>query len=126
MLTDQDIYLFREGTHGRLCEHMGCHLGADGGHASFAVWAPNASKVSVIGDFNGWEDASASPCSRAPMDRAIWQASVAEASSRSQTYKYQITGADGRRLEKADPYAFYAEVAPATASRAWDLAYRME
>ena len=54
MLTDHDIYLFREGSHGRLYEQMGCHLGGDGGNTSFAVWAPNASRVSVIGDFNGW------------------------------------------------------------------------
>ena len=51
-LGDHDIYLFREGTHSRLHRKLGCHLGADGAH--FAVWAPNAAAVSVIGDFNGW------------------------------------------------------------------------
>ena len=54
MLTDQDIYLFREGTHGRLFDQLGSRLSEDGGSAQFAVWAPNASEVSVIGDWNGW------------------------------------------------------------------------
>ena len=53
-MTDDDIYLFREGTHARLYEQLGCHLRADGGGAHFAVWAPNARAVSVIGDWNGW------------------------------------------------------------------------
>src|ERR1700737_3768213 len=55
-LTDHDVYLFREGTHARLYRAFGCHLGEVAGQsgASFAVWAPNAERVSVIGDFNGW------------------------------------------------------------------------
>src|SRR6266567_2670833 len=51
-LSEHDVYLFREGTHGRLYRTLGCHPGASG--ASFAVWAPNAERVSIIGDFNGW------------------------------------------------------------------------
>ena len=121
MLTDHDIYLFREGSHGRLYEQMGCHLGGDGGNTSFAVWAPNASRVSVIGDFNGW-DGSANPLSVRDDGSGIWQGSVAGV-SKGQPYKYRITTADGRQVEKADPFAFYAEVPPATASRVWDLAY---
>ena len=53
MLSDHDAYLFREGTHSRMYDKLGCHLG-DGG-ASFAVWAPNAAAVSVIGEWNGWD-----------------------------------------------------------------------
>ena len=58
MLTDQDIYLFREGTHGRMYDRLGCRLEGTGAH--FAVWAPNAAAVSVIGDWNGW-NAEANP-----------------------------------------------------------------
>jgi 1,4-alpha-glucan branching enzyme len=121
LLTDHDIYLFREGSHGRLYEQLGCHLGGDGGNASFAVWAPNASHVSVIGDFNGWST-EANPLRVRDDGSGVWQGSVAGV-SKGQAYKYRITAADGRILEKADPFAFYSEVAPATASRAWDLAY---
>ena len=53
-ITEHDIYLFKEGSHGRLYENLGCHLTDEGG-ASFAVWAPKARAVSVIGDFNGWD-----------------------------------------------------------------------
>ena len=55
ILTDHDIYLFREGTHARLYRNLGCHLDAGGEGGRFAVWAPNAEAVHVIGDWNGWQ-----------------------------------------------------------------------
>ncbi|MGA7985325.1 MAG: hypothetical protein WCA01_09130, partial [Burkholderiales bacterium] len=55
MLTDHDVYLFREGTHGRLYEQLGCQLAPEGQGARFAVWAPSARAVSVVGDWNGWD-----------------------------------------------------------------------
>jgi 1,4-alpha-glucan branching enzyme len=120
-LDDHDIYLFREGTHARLYRSLGCQLGAGGEGARFAVWAPNARAVHVIGDWNGWRrDADEL---KARWDSSgIWEGEVA-AVRRGQAYKFAITNAHGHVEERADPYAFYAEVAPATASRAWSLEY---
>ena len=75
MLTDQDIYLFREGTHGRLYTELGSHAAADGSGVHFAVWAPNASEVSVIGDWNGW-NAQSNRLSPRSDHSGIWEGSV--------------------------------------------------
>ncbi len=121
MLTEQDIYLFKEGTHAALYRNMGCQLlPADKG-ASFAVWAPNARAVSVVGDWNGWKR-GAEPLEPRWDHSGIWEARVAGV-KRGQAYKYAITSAHGQVEERADPFAFCAEVAPATASRAWTLEY---
>jgi len=117
LLTDQDIYLFNEGTHARLFDHMGAQLREERTH--FAVWAPNAVDVSVIGDFNGW-DAAADPL--LPSDAGIWKRFVPEAQL-GNTYKYLVSSAAGGSMEKADPFGYAAEVAPKTASVVWDLAY---
>jgi len=121
VLSDQDIYLFREGTHSHLFEHLGCHLSANGRGARFGVWAPNAASVSVIGEWNQWE-ASAHPLRPRPDGSGIWEGQV-DSVQRGQAYKYRIAKPDGTALDKADPLAFYAELPPATASRAWPLAY---
>ncbi len=120
MLKEQDVYLFREGTHGRLYAAMGCVLGRDG--ATFRVWAPSASRVAVIGEFNGW-DANAHPMVARADDSGIWEASVAGV-QRGDAYKFRVIGGDGRHvMDKADPFALCAEVPPLTASRAWTLEY---
>src|SRR5207244_3285115 len=120
MLTDHDIYLFREGTHGRLYAGLGCQLGRDG--ATFGVWAPNAARVSVIGAFNGWEP-STHPLAARSDGSGIWTGFVAGV-GRGDSYKYHIVSAQaGYVVDKADPFAFYAEAPPATASRAWALDY---
>ncbi|MGH8764684.1 MAG: 1,4-alpha-glucan branching enzyme, partial [Burkholderiales bacterium] len=120
-MTDQDVYLFREGTHGRLYDGLGCRLDPAGG-AQFAVWAPNARAVSVIGEWNAW-DSRAAPLSARPDGSGIWQGR-ADGVRQGQAYKYRIeTHAAGAILEKADPFALFAECPPATASRAWSLAY---
>jgi 1,4-alpha-glucan branching enzyme len=120
MLTDHDIYLFREGTHTRLYERMGCHPTADG--ARFAVWAPNASEVHVVGDWNDW---------RPGVDRldprwdssGVWEGEVRGA-RRGHAYKYHVvSNHSGPQPDKADPFAFHAEAAPGTASRVWSLEY---
>ena len=75
-LTDDDLYLFNEGTHRKLARKLGAHLGAGGG-ASFAVWAPNATGVAVIGDFNDW-DRAADPLAPRGVS-GIWQGRLADA-----------------------------------------------
>jgi 1,4-alpha-glucan branching enzyme len=94
----------------------------DGVTTRFAVWAPNAASVAVVGDFNGW-DAHCHVMQRHDDSTGIWEASVPEAVLGS-TYKYHVIGnASELRVDKADPYAFRSEVAPRTASIVWDLAY---
>ncbi len=122
MLTDQDIYLFREGTHGRLYTELGAHATADGSGVHFAVWAPNASDVSVIGDWNGWNADSHRLAPRGDHS-GIWEGTVPGVQD-GQAYKYRITShVGGYRVEKADPYATFCELPPATASRVWNLDY---
>jgi 1,4-alpha-glucan branching enzyme len=122
VLTDHDIYLFREGTHGRLHEELGCQLGADGNGAKFAVWAPNARSVSVIGEFNDWSPQADRLQPRAD-GSGIWQGQV-DAVRRGHAYKYRIvSNADVEVADKCDPFAFYCEHPPATGSRAWSLEY---
>ncbi len=121
MLTDHDIYLFREGTHGRLYRHLGGQL-SDTAGASFALWAPNAQRVSVIGDFNGWDPSAHRLDARAD-GSGIWEGNVS-AAQRGQAYKYNIVSSlGGYTVDKADPLAFFAEVPPATGSRLWTLEY---
>jgi 1,4-alpha-glucan branching enzyme len=121
LLTDRDIYHFREGSYVRAYEKLGAHALSAAPGTHFAVWAPNASAVSVIGDFNDWV-----PDEHALRPRAdssgIWEGQVTGV-GQGALYKYHVRSARGGATEKADPYAFYAEVAPRTASRVWDLAY---
>ncbi len=124
MLTDHDIYLFREGTHGRLYRHLGGHLGTrdDVAGAYFAVWAPNARRVSVIGEWSGWQSDAHLLAPRADSS-GIWQGFVPGVQP-GQAYKYRIESQQQNYVvEKADPFAFYAEKPPATASRACSLDY---
>jgi 1,4-alpha-glucan branching enzyme len=119
VLTGHDLYLFREGTHSRLYEKLGAHLTAQGTH--FAVWAPNAAQVSLIGDFNGWDP------KKHPMrgsDAGIWTALVPEAKPGA-FYKYHIVSRQGNwRADKSDPYAFRTEMPPKTGSMVWGLDYQ--
>ncbi|HEV7357250.1 MAG TPA: 1,4-alpha-glucan branching protein GlgB [Steroidobacteraceae bacterium] len=122
MLTDQDIYLFREGTHGRMYERLGARLAPDGSGVHFAVWAPNAAEVSVIGDWNGW-NAGANPLAPRGDHSGIWEGSVPGV-RHGQAYKYWINSrVGGYQVEKADPYSICSELPPATASRVWALNY---
>ncbi len=122
MLTDQDIYLFRQGTHSQLYSKLGCGLLEPGAGAHFAVWAPNAESVSVIGDWNGWHAGENILAPRAD-GSGIWEG-AATAVRRGQAYKYRITSrVGGFVVDKADPYGVFCEQPPATASRAWTLEY---
>ncbi|MES2530609.1 MAG: 1,4-alpha-glucan branching protein GlgB [Pseudomonadota bacterium] len=119
-LSEQDVWLFREGSHAELYRTMGCQLRPDGQGASFAVWAPNAWAVSVIADWNGWNDQALRLQARDD-GSGIWEGFAPEA-TRGQVYKYRIFSREaGYVVDKADPFAFYSEAAPATGSRVWSL-----
>jgi len=125
LLTGQDIYLFREGTHGHLHEKLGAHLctlaGVEG--TQFAVWAPNAQSVAVTGDFNDWNK-SAHPLLPHQDDSGIWEGFVPGVAAGA-CYKYHIISRHlGYAVDKADPYAFCAELPPRTGSRVWNLDYQ--
>lgn len=119
LLTDFDKYLFGEGTHEKAYEKLGAHLvkmnGQSGIH--FAVWAPNARQVAVIGDFNAWDG------QRHPMnasDSGIWTLFVPDLEVHT-VYKYRIFTPAGDSFDKADPYGFAMEQRPKTASVVIDL-----
>jgi 1,4-alpha-glucan branching enzyme len=121
LLSDYDLHLLAEGTHYRSYERLGAHpitLAAVDG-VSFAVWAPNASRVAVVGDFNVW-DARRHPMRKRP-EAGIWELFI-PGLRQGAVYKYAIDDAQGNRLPlKSDPYAFHAELRPNTASIVWPL-----
>ncbi len=123
LLSADDLHFFNEGTHDRLYEKLGAHLLDVGGVAGtyFAVWAPNARWVSVIGDFNRW-DPAAHPLR--PRDQSgIWEGFIPGVRAGTR-YKYHIVSRHGDyRVDKADPLAFATEPPPRTASLVWDLRY---
>jgi 1,4-alpha-glucan branching enzyme len=117
VLGPMDDYYIGEGNHLRLYDKLGAHAmhheGADGVH--FALWAPNAKRVSIIGDFNNWDGRL--HVMRLRLNTGIWEIFVPGATI-GQTYKFEIIGQHGNRLPlKADPFAFESELRPATASR---------
>ncbi len=123
MLTEHDVYLFKEGSHGRLYEKLGCRLEAGG--ARFGVWAPNARAVAVIGEFNGW-DARAHPLAARADGSGLWEGFVPGV-AHGHAYKFRVvSNRDGFQADKADPFALYSQAPPETASRAWSLDYRWE
>jgi len=120
-LTDFDLHLLGEGNHFRSYEKLGAHLTELDGKPGvrFAVWAPNAQSVSVIGDFNGWNRES-NPM-RCRGESGIWEAFVPDI-GHGEIYKYFIRSQyNDYETEKADPYGFAAEVRPRTASKVWSL-----
>jgi 1,4-alpha-glucan branching enzyme len=125
MLTEHDIYLFREGTHVRAYEKMGAHpvTAPDGTRGTqFAVWAPNAAAVSVVGDFNGWSP-NRHPLEPRADSSGIWSGFVRDVRPGA-LYKYHIVSRNaGYSVGKADPFAFFCEPPPRTASVVWDLSY---
>lgn len=120
MLTDDDIHLFGTGMWQRAWEKMGAHKDVQGNSEGwlFRVWAPQVSSVHVVGDFNGW-DPKATPLTRAA-NSDIWETFVPGLEQGS-LYKYVIETDAGELLWKADPFGFYAETCPGTASKLWDL-----
>lgn len=124
MFSGFDIDLFKSGTHYHIYNKLGSHIierdGVKGTH--FAVWAPNAQHVSVVGNFNGWNRDSHPLASRTDHS-GIWEGFLPSI-DRGEYYKYFIRSNDGYEVEKGDPYAFHWETPPHTASVVWDLDFQ--
>lgn len=121
LFTEEDIYLFKEGTHRRLYSLFGAKVldlnGIRGTY--FALWAPNAKKVYVTGDFNSWDKESHPLCMR-PDSSGIWEGFIPHV-AKGTRYKYHIKSSNkGYSVEKCDPYGRYMESPPSTASIVWD------
>jgi 1,4-alpha-glucan branching enzyme len=121
LLSEQDVYLFNEGSHVRLYDKLGAHPLTREGVAGtyFAVWAPNAQQVFVMGDFNRW-DRAANPL-RPRGYTGIWEGFVPGVAQGAKYKYYIVSRYHGYRVEKADPFGFWHEVPPHTASVVWQL-----
>ena len=111
-LGEHDLYLLNEGTHRHLGEVLGARL-HDSGGATFSLWAPNASKVSVVGDFNDWDPTVDEL--NVIGSSGVWSGTVGSARA-GQVYKFAVTSQHGATVLKADPVAMFAEQAPSTGS----------
>ncbi len=123
-ITGHDVYLFKQGTHFRLYEKLGARsMTVDGTRGTFfAVWAPNAERVSVTGDFNEWDPVS-HPLKVREDDSGIWEGFLPGVTAGTR-YKYRVVSRyNGYVVDKADPFAFFSELPPKTASRVWELQY---
>ncbi len=116
VLGELDLHLLAQGAHWRAWQVLGANARTVDGVAgtAFAVWAPNARRVSVVGGFNGW-DGRVHPMRRR-VEAGVWELFVPGVGDGA-PYKYELLGADGELLHKGDPYARHAEPPPATASR---------
>ena len=123
LFTEEDISNFQNGTHYRLYEHFGSHeievLNTRGYY--FAVWAPNATFISITGNFNDWNKES-HPL-KVRLDKSgIWEGFIPKL-GKGEVYKYHIIGYKGRTMDKGDPFANFWEKRPLTASITWNLEY---
>jgi 1,4-alpha-glucan branching enzyme len=120
-LSDFDLHLFGEGKHHRLYEKLGAHLTEIEGRSGvyFAVWAPNAQAVAVVGDFNNWD---ARQCLMARNKMGIWEVFIPDLKG-GEKYKYAVTNSHGHCCLKTDPFGYQQELRPATASVVADLSY---
>ncbi|MFC1976673.1 1,4-alpha-glucan branching protein GlgB [Chloroflexota bacterium] len=126
LLSDDDLYIFNEGSHYRLYEKLGAHSTSIGGVEGtyFAVWAPNARQVSVIGEFNDWNKSSHQLHGKG--QSGIWEGFIPGIGNGT-LYKYYIVSQQrSYRVEKADPFARFSEISSKTASIIWDLDYNWE
>lgn len=124
LFTEQDIYLFKEGNHFHLFKKMGAHVAERDSVSGtyFAVWAPNAKAVSVMGDFNGWNRDSHQLAVRWD-GSGIWEGFI-PGIEQGALYKFHIQSqGNGYRVDKSDPFAKYWELSPRTASVVWNMEY---
>lgn len=123
LLTDFDIYLFKSGKHYRLYEKLGAHVIETEEHSGtfFAVWAPNATAVSILGNFNHWQDKQHILNPRWDAS-GIWEGFFPDI-KHGEAYKYAIHSNTGEYVVKADPFARYCETPPKSASIVWDSKY---
>ncbi len=122
-LTDEDVFLFNEGTQFKLYDKLGAHVGNLNGQPGthFAVWAPEAEQVSVIGSFNGWQERTHRLHARG--SSGIWEGFIPDVTKGS-LYKYHIESRhSGYQVDKSDPVSFFNEIPPKSASIVWDLHY---
>jgi len=123
-LGELDLYLFNQGNHHLAYEKLGAHpmvmdfMGTKVDGIAFAVWAPNAKRVSVIGDFNHWDGRA--HVMRSLGNSGVWEIFV-PGLGLNQNYKYEVKTQDDSLMEKSDPFAFYAEIRPKTASKIYDI-----
>lgn len=124
LFTEFDISLFKAGKHYRLYNKLGSHMVEHAGQSGiyFAVWAPNARSVSVVGDFNGWQS-GASPMQVRWDESGIWELFI-PGIALGVCYKYAIESNSGYSVQKGDPYAFRWEEPPLTATVTWNLSYQ--
>ncbi len=120
-VSDMDCYLFGQGTHYDIYKKLGAHLSVENGVKGmfFAVWAPDAKAIYVIGTFNGWNE-NANPMQKVGNGEGIWTCFIPGVGT-GELYKYLIWGPDDQKLYKADPYANATELRPGTASKTTDL-----
>src|SRR5260221_150005 len=120
LLGELDMHLFCEGTHYEIYQKMGAHLSQINGHNGviFSVWAPNAQRVSVVGDFNGW-DGRVNPM-RKRAESGVWEIFIPEVGEGAH-YKFELRNSGGQVVLKSDPFAFYGQHGLQTASLVFDL-----
>ncbi|HEC99324.1 MAG TPA: 1,4-alpha-glucan branching protein GlgB [Proteobacteria bacterium] len=124
LFTEHDIYLFKEGNHFQLYDKLGAHVMSVGDTRGtyFAVWAPNANRVSVVGEFNAWVPETHPLKSREDAS-GIWEGFVSGV-SQGALYKYHIvSNYNDYKVDKGDPYAYLWELSPKTATVVWELGY---
>ncbi len=125
-LSEDDVYLFNEGSHYQLYDKLGSHVMRSGDLEGvyFAVWAPNAAEVTVIGDFNGWNKQAHHLGARG--HSGIWEGFIPGLGTGAH-YKYHVRSRlHGYEVDKADPYAFHHETPPRTASIVWEMGYEWQ
>jgi len=120
LLSDDDLYLFNEGNQFQIYEKLGAHLREVDGivGVNFAVWAPDAQAINVVGEFNGWDGHRHPMTKRIPS--GVWELFIPSLAA-GEKYRLSVTDCNGLEIEKSDPFGFASELPPRTASVVADL-----